>query len=342
MKSLFKTIMITAAVGLALASCDVVKEFDTYIPTHSLTELVKSATATIGDETVEGVIDNENHTVTFVFNDASDFTATELKFNFPARAILKDGAIEEIVADLSGGKTYTMVINNLDDDVTYTVTAYRAAVLKVDSSECSVIKGLENDADPAEMETAASNNGYGTGAAYLFDGKWVTRKEGYTDVHYQCFGWAMDSLTGSNGEKYGNAYTVDLGSPMRVAKMRFMPYRAYHHNCAAQFEIYAWTLSGEPSGDWANWQLIATVDDSAKWATYKEIPTGESHEFFTEGTNVDFVYAEVPLARYYRIKILKNFYEYYEAAMDANWSARKNYYDVSELIVWKYNVDSEN
>lgn len=329
------------AVGLGAASCNVVKQFDTEIPTYPLTQLVKSATATAGDETVEGVVDNDAHTVTFVFNNTKDFTSTEIKFNFPSRVVLKDGAVEELTVDLNAGKTYSFVLNNLEEDVTYTVVAYRASVVQVDRTQCSVIKGLTGDADPSKMETAASNSGYGTGCAYLFDGRWLTKKDGYGDVHYQCFGWEMASLQGSNGETFGNAYTVDFGSPMRVAKMQFIPYRPYSEHAAALYEIYAWTLDGEPSGDWANWQLIASVDDSAKWDIIKTVKKGETHTLITEGTTVDFKYSSVPLARYYRVKIVKNFYEYYQDKMDKDWATRKYWYDVSELQVWRYNLDSE-
>ena len=333
--------MIMAAVSLSVTSCDIEKKFDTEIPQYPLTQLVKSATATAGDETVEGVVDNSAHTVTFVFNDTKDFTSIEIKLNFPSRVILKEGAVEELTADLNAGKTYTFVVNNLEEDVTYTVTAYKASIVQVDRTQCSVITGLDGDADPSKLETAAKNDGYGTSCAFLFDGKWLSRKEGYTDVHYQCFGWEMSSLKGSNGENFGTAYTVDFGAPMRVAKMRFLPYRAYCENAAALYEIYAWTLDGEPSGDWSNWQLIATVDDSDKWNIIKEVPKDGTHELITEGTTVDFVYSEVPLARYYRVKIVKNFYEYYQDRMSSDWAIRKYWYDVSELMVWRYNLDEE-
>ena len=333
--------MIIAAVSLGASSCDIEKKFDTEIPQYPLTQLVKSATATAGEETVEGVVDNAAHTITFVFNDTKDFTSTEIKFNFPNRVILKEGAVEELTTDLNAGKTYTFVVNNLEEDVTYTVIAYKASIVQVDRTQCSVITGLDGDADPSKLETAASNNGYGTGCAFLFDGRWLSKKEGYTDVHYQCFGWEMSSLKGSNGENFGTAYTVDFGAPMRVAKMRFLPYRAYCENAAALYEIYAWTLDGEPSGDWSNWQLIASVDDSAKWNIIKEIGAGETHPLITEGTTVDFVYSEVPLARYYRVKIVKNFYEYYQDKMSSEWANRKYWYDVSELMVWRYNLDEE-
>ncbi len=341
MKRLLNTIMILTVTSLGLVSCDIEKKFDTKIPQYPLTQLVKSATATAGNETVEGVVDNDAHTITFVFNDTKDFTSTEISIVFPSRVILQDGALENLTADLNAGKTYTFVVNNLENDVTYTISAYKASIVQVDRSQCSVITGLDGDADPSKMEKAASNNGYGTGCAFLFDGRWLTTKDGYSAVHYQCFGWEMSSLKGDNGENFGMAYTMDFGEPMRVAKMQFIPYRPYLESAAAQYEIYAWTLNGEPSGDWSNWQLIASVDDSDKWNIIKEVPSGETHVLITEGTTVDFGYTDVPLARYYRVKIVKNFYEYYQDKMSSAWATRKYWYDISEIQVWRYNLDSD-
>lgn len=81
-----------------------------------------------------------------MFNDTKDFTSTEIKFNFPSRVILKEGAVEELTADLNAGKTYTFVVNNLEEDITYTVTAYKASIVQVDRTQCSVITGLDGDA----------------------------------------------------------------------------------------------------------------------------------------------------------------------------------------------------
>ena len=83
------------------------------------------------------------------------------------------------------------------------------------------------------------------------------------------------------------------------------------------------------------------MDDSAQWNIIKEVGAGETHPLITEGTTVDFVYSDVPLARYYRVKIVKNFYEYYQDKMNSAWAQRKYWYDVSELEAWRYNLDSE-
>ena len=102
--------------------------------------MVLSATATIGDETVPGVIDNSGHTVQFVFNENSDFSNVDITIEYADRAILKEGAETAFTADLTEG--YSFVVNNLEEDYTYTVTATRASVIQIDRLQCSVVTGL--------------------------------------------------------------------------------------------------------------------------------------------------------------------------------------------------------
>lgn len=343
--------MITAAVSLGLMSCDIEKVFDTEIPTYTLTQLVKSATATAGDETVEGVVDNDNHTVTFVFKETKDFSSVSVRLVYPSRVVLKEGALEELTTDLADGKAYTFVVNNLEEDVTYSMTAFRAATIKVDRTKCSVITGLEGDANPAKMKTTDDPQGrWGSLPEHLFDGLHMTGKPTnekentqWSSIGYRSFGWQMDTkdLTGPNGEKYGNAYTVDLGSKMRVAKMVFWPYWPYTRIEGAQFEIYAWKLDGEPSGDWTNWQLIASADFSDRFELALSLPGDSTHPYFSEGMTVDFNYGDVPEARYYRVKSINNYMSIYKDKVDEYWNSPSNInaYSVCELEVWQYNID---
>lgn len=330
--------MILASLALpCLCSCDQDARFETRIPVHSLTNMVKSATATVGDETVPGTVDNKEHTILFVFNEATDFSDTKVNIEYASRTICLEGALEEFTADLNG--TYSFVVNNQEEDFTYTVSASRAEIVKLDRSQCAVVLGLENDADPASINDSGNNRD----ASYLFDGKWMSKKEAWSEVSYHCFGWNMDSSdgtppVGADGTQFGNAYTVDLGESMKVARMRFWPYYPYEGNAAAQFEIYAYSFDGEPAGDWTGWELIAEVDDSAKWQTVKNAEAGSADDLCTVGTVVEFDYNNVPFARYYRVKIVKNFYAYYQTAMHPYWAGRQCWYSVSELEVWKYNL----
>lgn len=329
--------MAAAGIVLMLGGCDVDAKFETRIPVHPLTNMVRSAEATVGAETVPGVVDNKEHTIVFVFNDSKDFSDAHVRIVYASRAILLEGAFEDFTTDLN--EPYTFTVNNTEEDFIYTVTASKAAIQQVDRTNCSVVLGLENDADPANINDSANNRE----ASFLFDGKWMSKKGAYTEVAYKYFGWAMTSggeaPVGPDGEQYGNAYTVDLGEPMKIARMRFWPYYPYEGNAAALFEIYAYTYEGEPTGDWNGWQMIAEVDDSAKWEIVKAAEPGSAEDLCTEGTVVEFAYSDVPLARYYRVKIVKNFYAYYQTAMNPYWAGRQFWYSVSELEAWKYNIE---
>lgn len=56
---------------------------------------------------------------------------------------------------------------------------------------------------------------------------------------------------------------------------------------------------------------------------------------------MDFVYGDVPSARYYRVKLIKNFMQVYKDKIEKYWNdvANVNAYSVAELEVWKYNID---
>jgi len=54
---------------------------------------------------------------------------------------------------------------------------------------------------------------------------------------------------------------------------------------------------------------------------------------------VEFKYGELPEARYYRFKMLKNFYAAFGTAMNQYWSGRINYFALSEVELWRYNTE---
>ncbi len=329
MKRLAILFPIVLLAGFAAVSCDVDAKFSDYIPTHALANMVLSATATIGDETVPGVIDNSGHTVQFVFNENSDFSNVDITIEYADRAILKEGAETAFTADLTEG--YSFVVNNLEEDYTYTVTATRASVIQIDRLQCSVVTGLANDAPELFLNTGQSN------VVYLFDGKWMSKKGDYSNG-YVFFGWQNNEAWETG---YGDAFTVDLGESFRVARMCFRPYWNYANQDAAVFEIYAYTGPGEPVGEWTDWQLVATVDDSEKWEIEKNLPDdqiGTENDLVVQGTTVEFDYNSVPEARYYRVKVVQNFYAYFGTAMHEFAASRHHWYSLSELEVWKYNT----
>ena len=81
------------------------------------------------------------------------------------------------------------------------------------------------------------------------------------------------------------------------------------------------------------------VDDSDKWQITKNAEAGSENDLTVNGTVVEFKYGELPEARYYRFKMLKNFYAAFGTAMNQYWSGRINYFALSEVELWRYNTE---
>ena len=293
MKNRILSFIILAA-GM-VTSCNTDAEFSEFFPTHALSTLVKSATATCGSETVVGTVDNATHEIQFVFVNNSNFSDVAVTLEYATRAIRKEGAPEE-------GQKLNLSVLQLDTDADYQRTK------EVDPSRC-------------------------------FDGKHMSKKGAYGEVAYNHFGWMMANP--SKTPERGNSFTFDAGEPMRLSKIVFWPYWPYENQQPAVYELYAYTLSGEPAqtGEWTNWEKILEVDDSDKWQITKNAEAGSENDLTVNGTVVEFKYGELPEARYYRFKMLKNFYAAFGTAMNQYWSGRINYFALSEVELWRYNTE---
>lgn len=327
MKNKILSFIILAA-GM-VTSCNTDAEFSEFIPTHALSTLVKSATATCGSETVVGTVDNATHEIQFVFVDNSNFSDIAVNLEYATRAIRKEGAPEE-GQKLNLSTPYSFVMNNLEEDITYTITASRAKVMQVDRTQCSVI---ELDTDAVYLRNSDAD------PSRCFDGLRMSKKGAYGEVQYKFFGWQMANPNPT--PQRGNSFTFDAGEPMRLSKIIFWPYWPYENNAAAVYEVYAYTLPGEPaqSGEWTNWEKIADIDDTDKWQITKNAEAGSADDPTVTGTVVEFKYGDLPEAQYYRVKMLKNFYAAFGTAMNQYWSARINWCTFSEVELWRYNTE---
>ncbi|WP_290540347.1 DUF5000 domain-containing lipoprotein [Alistipes sp.] len=331
MKRIYSILTFLALAGGVLTSCDQDAKFSTYIPTHALHEMVRSAKATCGEETVTGAVDNNTHAIKFVFVSDVDFSKVKVVIDYASRTVLKEGAFTEQEINLT--TPYTFVLNNLEEDFTYTISVDKALVAEVDRAQCAVL-AMENDA--VYDDTAPGQAG--GHIRYCFDGKRMSKKEAYGEVGYNFFGWTMKEPA---PEGHGNSFTFDVGEPMRLSKMLIWPYWPYNNNAPAIYEIYAYTLPGEPTGDWANWVKIADVDDSDKWEIVKNAQPGSAEDLTTQGTTIEFKFGDVPETRYYRLKMVKNFYAAFGEAMNANWKVRQNWFTLSEIELWRYNISEK-
>lgn len=322
--SIFSGVILTAA-GF-FASCNQNAEFSEFIPTHALQEMVRSATATCDGETVVGTVDNSAHEIKFIFVKTNDFAQVNIDIVYHERTILGNAAPKgPTTIDLNS--PYTFTLNNQVEDFTYSVSAIKAATAQIDRTQCSVVADL-----PGDAVIKPENH------VYLFDGKWMSKKAAYSEVGYKYFGWDMATPA---PEGHGNSFTFDVGAQVRLSKMLVWPYWPYENNSPAVFEIYAWPLAGSPSGDWTNWVKIGEADDSAKWEITKNAEAGSENDLTQYGTPLEFKYGDVPEARYYRFKMVKNFYEAFGTAMHQYWSGRKYWMAISEIELWRYNIDNE-
>ncbi len=324
--------LLTLAAGLT-TSCNIDAEFSEFVPTHPLSTLVKSATATCGSETVSGTVDNSTHEIKFVFIESSNFSDVKVTLDYATRAILKEGA-PEAGQQINLSSTYSFVLNNLEEDFTYTIAASRALVTQVDHSQCSVIE-LDNDAIYLKQGIAETKSD----PYFCFDGKHMSKKNAYSEITYNSFGWQMYNPQKPEEVGHGNSFTFDAGEPMRLSKVIFWPYWPYNNQAPAIYELYAYRLPGEPaqSGEWTNWEKIADIDDSQKWQPTKDAEPGSPEDLTVTGTVLEFKYDQIPEARYYRVKMLKNFYAAFGTAMNQYWSGRINYCQIAEVELWRYN-----
>lgn len=109
----------------ALTSCDSYAKFETEVPVNPVMRPVKSLTAMEGEDIFEGVIDDNKRTIKLEVEAWTDLSNLTVNLNIPARAKLVSPTSPEGVWDLTEPKE--VVVNNLEKDVTYTVTATRKA-----------------------------------------------------------------------------------------------------------------------------------------------------------------------------------------------------------------------
>ena len=320
-----------------LTGCEKDAKFSEYVPVHPLSQMVRSATATCGDETVAGAVDNQTHEIRFIFVQSADFSQVNVRIDYASRTVLGEGAPsgDQTVVNLS--EPYTFTLNNQVEDFLYTISAMQAATVAIDKARCKVVK-LPSDALYKEEGVAD----YKADPYYLFDGKHMSKKAAYTEIKYNKFCWEMSNPLSSAQQGHGNWFTFDVGSAVRLSKMVLWPYSPYEGSAPAVYEIYAWPYDSEPADDWSNWVMIGQADDSAKWEITKNAEAGSEEDLTVQGTTLEFAYGDVPSARYYRFKMVKNFYEAFGTAMNQYWSGRINWFDMAEMDLWCYNLNEED
>ena len=332
--------MLAAAALLMAAACEETPApFETEIPARPITALVKQAIAYWDDEAFEGVIDNTDHTITFQFEkEGVDLSAIKVHMEIISRAVASTGCFTDTTLNLT--EPYSFAVNNLEKDIIYTIEGKLPNFYAVDRNDLSVLYGRTGD---AQIDT---DNGYGVTFSKneLFDGQWMSGYQCFGDVAYHYFGWVKN--------QDNPWFTFKSKEPFKMFKARVYPYWGFRQYDPCQFQIWAYTGSGElpeatPS-DWktnGSWKMIADVDISDLWLKIQELLTDTSNvgnpEYDPCVNGAEFQISDycsdIPSSQYYRFVVVNSFYGVYKTEMDSNnWSARVSTITMSELQVWKY------
>ncbi|MDR1719566.1 MAG: hypothetical protein LBR67_05510 [Dysgonamonadaceae bacterium] len=102
--------------------------------------------------------------------------------------------------------------------------------------------------------------------------------------------------------------TFDIGARARLQQFHLNHYWPFAYSCMQQWELYAFNGSGAPTAadGWNNWIKIGEYDNSSVGSTDHNAKNAQQDAYYAAGEGFEFQREEVPVARYYRVKCLKN------------------------------------
>lgn len=133
-------------------------------------------------------------------------------------------------------------------------------------------------------------------------------------------------------------YTLDLGEPMKLARIHVYFYWPFTTSYPRQMEYYAYTGAGEPGDNWDNWELIGTSEEIKSRETGEFESEAEAYGLYIGGQITRFpVYKEALSARYYRMKCVKGGRYNNSQTAEAQSNIRAFLFSMSEFTFYKYN-----
>lgn len=359
MKRIISILAAWLILAAGLVSCDKEAKFSEEIPEHALENIIKSVTAVghspeTGEEVeavadLNGGVDNQQHTVQLEFKKQVDLSQITLRFEYAQRLAQLDKYPEEMSADLTN--PITLMLSNLKEDVTYTISAIVNVEVVVteyeaDKTKMSAILGTYGDL-PADRVT--ENFGF----SYLVNGVRAEAWQTYGDWAY--FGMSVnvenegEVIPEEIKDKYSAAPIIDFGRPTTLAKLTLWPYWDYSRwEYTVYVDIYRYVgtdeievkmhPSGRPQeyvavdpnvGQWENWEFVGRIDETEKsklpapvaGATDPQVPS-----------IIEFEADEAPTSRYYRLKLTNRALYNHE---DDAWNYR---FALSEMDVTAYEI----
>lgn len=291
---IYLSILLLSGIGL-LSSCSEDK-LDESIPLNPVLAPFKVVTAEDGPNIVNASISDKDRTIVFEFFNLKNLKEVKVNLSVSKRATLLAPTDTVLTLDLT--EPYEITINNLYDDVTYTVSASIPEFIAVDKSKFNAYN-LANDTPVG-----------GSPMSCLWDGEYMTVPETYATIGYRNY-WTTSSFTFDIGTRYDGSYYY-------LKQLKVHLYWAYTHTCPQQYELWGYMSPGEPpaSGDWNDWTKLADIDNSS--STLAD---------FGEGDDVHFDKEDSPNVRYLRIICRKNWRD----------TAPLTNISLCELSLWSWN-----
>lgn len=296
MKKIITLISLILSVSmLGFTSCSE-DEMDDSIPVNPVMVPIKSVTAEDGDEIATAVISDMDRTIELSLKNLKSLKNVNVTLHVSKRAQLITPADTILTLDLS--QPYTIIINDIFRDLTYTLTATIPETVLVDNSNFKELR-MNNDSPKVEGDIA-----------FLWDGKKMSKPEAYGEVNYGNY------YTGFTDSQEPACFTFDMGEAIYLYRFRASLYWAYTNICPKQYELWGYLGEGEPAkdGNWDNWTKLSDIDNSS--STLAD---------FGEGDNVYIEKENSPKVRYMRVRCLQNY-------------RGTNGFSLCEITVWAYNM----
>ncbi|WP_106828496.1 DUF5000 domain-containing lipoprotein [Parabacteroides pacaensis] len=269
---------------------------DESIPVNPVMVPIKAVTAQDGDQIATAVISDKTKTIELNLLHARSLSEVKVQLSISKRAKLISPTDTLLTLDLT--QPYSIVVNNLVKDLTYTLTASIPEYLQIDPAHYKAYL-LGNDSPKLEGDINK-----------LWDGLRMSKPEAYGEVSYGNYYCGTNSTEPSS-------FTFDIGETVYLYRFRASLYWAYTNVCPKRYELWGYLGDGLPSagGDWNEWTKLGEIDN-----------TGATAEDFGEGDNLYFEKDSAPKLRYLRVRCLEN----YRGAGQTNFS-------LCEVTVWGYN-----
>lgn len=258
--------------GIFFISCEEEEEegLDESLPVNPVLNPIKTVMAQDGNEIAYATINNKDRTIKLSLKHLKSLSAVNVHLSISKRAKLISPTDTILTLDLT--EPYQIIINDLYEDLTYTLTATIPEYILIDKSAFREYR-LNNDSPKKEGEIE-----------YLWNNEVMTQPNSYSTIGYRNY------LT-------GKCFTVDLGDHYYIKQFTAHLYWAYTNVCPKIYELWGYLKDGEPpvDGNWNDWTLLGTLDNSN--STLSDFPNGDTLEFPKENS---------PRTRYIRVNCIQS------------------------------------